>query len=195
MLHHPPAHVPLVDRFSFFRVLHEVGNAGKYQRQFRIVNVLLTLEVDLEVFPFDGMQFFVKPDDAGIAVRGLLLAKKKWPLVCAVDDPITRWFGTGESQQRGEYIGDVNHLIALGSRLDAAGPADQKRRANAAFRRAEIRAVKKTSRPPAGQVILGAVVAAIDNDGIVGPSTLLDLRAPHPHTTLDHPQPITPIPS
>ena len=32
MLHYPPAHVPLVDRFSFFWVLHEVGNAGKTQR-------------------------------------------------------------------------------------------------------------------------------------------------------------------
>src|SRR6201981_2386052 len=41
MLHHPPAHVALVDRVSFFRVLHEVGNASKTQRQFRIVKGVL----------------------------------------------------------------------------------------------------------------------------------------------------------
>src|SRR5215467_8023373 len=68
MLHHPPTHVPLVDGLSFFRVLHKMRNAGKAQRQFRVVKVLLPLEVDLEVFPFDGVQFFVEPDYASVSV-------------------------------------------------------------------------------------------------------------------------------
>src|SRR5713101_3615544 len=71
VLHHPPAHVPLIDGFSFFRVLHEMRNAGKAQRQFRVVKVLLALEVDLEVFPFNGVQFFIEPDYAVVPVRGL----------------------------------------------------------------------------------------------------------------------------
>jgi len=68
MLHYPPSHVPLVNRLSFFRVLHKMRNTGEAQRQFRIVKVLLALEVDLEVFPFDGVQFFVEPDDASVSV-------------------------------------------------------------------------------------------------------------------------------
>src|SRR6266852_6330087 len=159
VLHHPPAHVPLVDGLSFFRVLHEVRNAGKAQRQLRVVKVLLAFEVDLEVFPFDGMQLVLEPDHAGFSVGLFLLAQKEWALVYAVDQPISRRLAPDESQQSGEHIGYVNHLIALGSWLDSAGPADQERRANASFRRAEIRAVKKTTRSPPSQVILGAVIA------------------------------------
>jgi hypothetical protein len=55
VLHHPPAYVTLIDRFSFLRVLHEVRDACKAQRQFRVMKVLLTLEVDLEILPFDGV--------------------------------------------------------------------------------------------------------------------------------------------
>src|SRR4051812_15790141 len=49
MLHHPPADVALVDRFPFLRIFLQVGNAGEAERQFRIVEMLLPLEVDLEV--------------------------------------------------------------------------------------------------------------------------------------------------
>src|SRR5260370_16888174 len=62
MLHHPPAHVALVHGFAFFRVLLEVRNAGKTERQFRVVEVLLALEVDLEVLPFDLLQPSFHPD-------------------------------------------------------------------------------------------------------------------------------------
>src|SRR5262249_45423109 len=64
VLHHPPAHVALVHGLAFFRVLHEMGDAGKAKGQFRVVEVLLTLEVDLEVLPFDGVQLLVEPDHA-----------------------------------------------------------------------------------------------------------------------------------
>src|SRR6266481_8221400 len=87
MLHHPPAHVSLVDGFAFFRVLLEVRNAGKTQRQFRVVKVLLALEVDLEVLPFDRVKFFIEPDHAVIAVRVFLFAEQERALVDAVDDP------------------------------------------------------------------------------------------------------------
>src|SRR5262245_56887477 len=193
VLHHPPTHVPLVDGLAFFRVLHKMRNAGKAQRQFRVVKVLLALEVDLEVLPFDGVQFFIEPDYAGVSVRGLLLAKKEWTLVDAVDDPIARRLASSEPQQSGEHIRDVNHLIALGSGLDSARPADQERRANASFRRTKIRAIKKTSRPPASQVVLGAVVAAVNNDGIVGNPKLVELIEQHAEVMVEHQQAITPI--
>src|SRR3981081_4350094 len=45
VLHHPPAHVSLVHGLPFFRVLLQVSDAGKAQRQLRIVKVLLALEV------------------------------------------------------------------------------------------------------------------------------------------------------
>src|SRR6266851_8971502 len=77
VLHHPPAHVPLANGFSFFRVLHEVRNAGKAQRQLRVVKVLLALEIDLEVFPFDGMQLVLEPDHAGFAIGGFPCAQKE----------------------------------------------------------------------------------------------------------------------
>src|SRR5262249_20466391 len=91
MLHHPPAHVALVDRLSFFRILHKVRNAGEAQWEFRIVEVLLAFEVDLEVFPFHGVQLFVQPYHAGVPIRALLLAEKEWTLVDTVDDPVVRW--------------------------------------------------------------------------------------------------------
>src|SRR5215510_3177189 len=193
MLHHPPAPVPLVDGLSFFRVLHEVRNAGKTQRQFRVVKVLLALEVDLEVFPFDRVQFFVQPDHAGISVRGLLLAEKERTLVDAVDDPITRRLASSESQQSGEHISYVNHLIALGSWLDSARPADQERRANASFRRTKVRAIEETARSPPGQVILGSVIAAVNNDGIVGNPEVVELIEQHAEVMVEHQQAITPI--
>src|SRR5581483_2479445 len=64
VLHDPPAHVALVDRLALLRVLLEVGDAGKSKRQFRIVEVLLPLEVDLEVLPLHRMQLVLEPDDA-----------------------------------------------------------------------------------------------------------------------------------
>src|SRR5260370_10422391 len=69
MLHHPPAHVSLVDGFAFFLVLLDARNAGKAQRQVRVVKVLLALEVELDVLPFDPGQFLVAPDHARVAVR------------------------------------------------------------------------------------------------------------------------------
>src|SRR3974390_2126364 len=130
--------------------------------------MLLALEVDLEILPFDCMQLLIEPDHAGIAVGGLLPAQKERALIRTVDDPVIRRRASDKSQQRGEHVGDVHHLVALYPRLDAAGPADQQRGANAAFRRAEIRAVKETARSPAGQMILGALDAAIDDDGLLG---------------------------
>ena len=59
VLHYPPAHITLVDRLSFLRVFLQMGNAREPKRQFRIVEMLLALEVDLEVFPFDGVQFIL----------------------------------------------------------------------------------------------------------------------------------------
>src|SRR5262245_60043999 len=88
MLHHPPAHITLVDGLAFFRVLHEVRDAGKAEPQLRIVEVLLALEVDLEVLPLDGVQFFVEPYHAILPVRVLLLAEEEWALILAVDDPV-----------------------------------------------------------------------------------------------------------
>src|SRR5207245_2961125 len=80
-----------------------------------------------------------------------------------------------------------------GSRLDSARPADQERRANAAFRRAEVRPIEKTSRSPPSQVILGSVIAAINNDGIVGNSKLINLIEQHAEVMVEHQQAITPI--
>src|ERR1700730_8146428 len=99
VLHHPPAHIALVHGFAFFRVLLEVRNAGKAERQFRVVEVLLALEVDLEVLPFDRVQLFVEPDHAGIPVRGLLLAEKEWSLIDPVDDAVARRLAADKSQQ------------------------------------------------------------------------------------------------
>src|SRR5262249_2676958 len=45
VLHHPPAHIALADGLSFLRVLHQVRDPGKAERQFRVVKVLLALEV------------------------------------------------------------------------------------------------------------------------------------------------------
>src|SRR5712671_4620145 len=56
VLHHPPAHISLVHGLALFRVFLQVSNAGKAQRQFRVMEMLLALEVDLEVLPFDGVQ-------------------------------------------------------------------------------------------------------------------------------------------
>src|SRR4029450_5578694 len=144
VLHHPPAHVALVHGFAFFWIFHEVSDASKAQWQFRGGEVLLAFEVDLEILPFDGVQFFVEPDHAGVPVRGLVFAEKTRTLVHAVDDPVARWLASGKSQQRGEHIGYVNHLIAFGSRLDSAMPAHQERRGDAAFRGTEIRRTAKT---------------------------------------------------
>jgi hypothetical protein len=49
VLHHPPAHVLLVDGLALFRVVLEVRDAREAQRQLRVMEVLLALEVDLEV--------------------------------------------------------------------------------------------------------------------------------------------------
>src|SRR5215218_4123831 len=49
VLHHPPAHIALVDGVTLLRVFLQMRDAGKAERQFRIVEVLLPLEVDLEV--------------------------------------------------------------------------------------------------------------------------------------------------
>src|SRR5262245_4476008 len=98
MLHHPPAHVTLVDGLAFLRVLHEVRDAGKAEPQLRIVEVLLALEVDLEVLPLDSMQLFVEPHHAILSVRVLLLAEKEWALILAVDDPVARRIASGKSQ-------------------------------------------------------------------------------------------------
>jgi hypothetical protein len=114
-------------------------------------------------------------------------------LVDAIDDPITRWLAPSESQQSGEHIRYVNHLIALGSRLDSARPADQERRANATFRRTKIRTIEKTARSPANQVILGPVIAAVNNDGIAGNSKLVELVEQDAEVMVEHQQAITPI--
>src|SRR4051812_10256639 len=68
MLHHPPAHVALVDRVPLLRVFLQMRDAGKAERQFRIMEMLLPLEVDLEVLPLHGVQFVLQPDDAGLTV-------------------------------------------------------------------------------------------------------------------------------
>src|SRR5258708_14779848 len=95
MLHHPPAHVSLVDGFAFFRVLLEVRNAGKTQRQFRVVTVLLSLEVHLEYLPFDRVQFLVEPDHARVALRGFLLAEKEGTLMDPFVDAVPRRLEAG----------------------------------------------------------------------------------------------------
>ena len=77
VLHHPPANVPLVDRLSFFWVLLQVCNAGKAERQLRVVEMLLPFEVDFEIFPLNGMQFVFQPDNAGFAIRRFLLAQEE----------------------------------------------------------------------------------------------------------------------
>src|ERR1700712_5766282 len=77
MLHHPPAHIALVDGLTLLRVLLQMRDAGEAERQFRIVEMLLPLEVDLEVLPLHRMQFVLEPDDAGLAVRGRLLAEEE----------------------------------------------------------------------------------------------------------------------
>src|ERR1700676_3663379 len=76
VLHHPPADVALVDGLALLRVFLQMRDAGEAERQFRIVEMLLPLEVDLEVLPFDRMQLVLEPDDAGFAVRGRLLAER-----------------------------------------------------------------------------------------------------------------------
>src|SRR4051794_26090974 len=43
VLHHPPADVSLVDGFTLLRVLLQMRDTGKAERQFRIVEVLLPL--------------------------------------------------------------------------------------------------------------------------------------------------------
>src|SRR6516165_9694696 len=193
VLHHPPAHVALVHGLAFFRVLHEMGDAGKAERQFRVVEVLLALEVDLEVLPFDCVQLFVEPDHARVAVRSLLLAEKERTLVDAVDDAVARRLAAGEPQQRGEHVRYVNHLVALGPRLDAARPTHQQRRANAALRRTEIRAIEKAAGSPPHQVIFGAVIAAVNNDSVVGNPQLVELVEQHTEVVVEHQQAIAPL--
>src|SRR6266568_3569242 len=48
VLHHPPANIPLVDRLTLLRVFLQMRDTGKAERQFRIMKMLLPLEVDLE---------------------------------------------------------------------------------------------------------------------------------------------------
>src|ERR1700752_3135922 len=43
MLHHPPAHIALVDGLTLLRVLLQMGDAGETERQLRIVEMLLAL--------------------------------------------------------------------------------------------------------------------------------------------------------
>src|SRR5262249_19175017 len=128
----------------------------------------------------------VQPYHAGVPIRVLLLAEKERALVDAVDDPITRWLASGESQQRGEHVRDVHHFIAFDSRLDSAGPTDQERRADAAFRRAEIRSVEKAACSSSDQVILGSVVAAVNNYGIVGNPEFVELVEQHAEVVVEH---------
>src|SRR6516164_5231293 len=123
------------------------------------MEVLLALEVDLEILPFDCVQFLVEPDDTGVPVRAFLPAQKERSLVGAVDDAIVWGVAAHESQESGEHVGNMHHLVALDPGLDPAGPADQKRGADASFGRAEIRAIKETSSSASGQVILGAVIS------------------------------------
>src|SRR5206468_4661919 len=88
MLHHPPANVALVDGITLLRVFLQMRDAGKSQRQFRIVEMLLPLEVDLEVLPLHGVQFVLQPDDAGLAIGGFLLAEEERALVDTVYQPV-----------------------------------------------------------------------------------------------------------
>src|SRR5260370_3349194 len=44
MLHHPPAHVSLVHGFALFRVLLELRNPCRTDRQFRVVEFCLALD-------------------------------------------------------------------------------------------------------------------------------------------------------
>src|SRR5712671_331423 len=193
MLHHPPAHIALVHGFAFLRILLEVRNAGETQRQFRVVKVLLALEVDLEVLPFDRVKFFIEPDHAVIAVRVFLFAEREGALVDAVDDPILRGLAPGEAQKRGEHIGDMKHLVAFGPRLDLARPANEEWRANAAFCRTEIRAVEESAGSASDQVVLGAVVAAHDDNCIVGNSKFIELVEQHTEVVVEHQEAIAPF--
>ena len=54
-------------------------------------------------------------------------------LVLAVDQPVLRRLTADELQERGEHVGDMHHLVALDACRDAVRPADQQRRADAAF--------------------------------------------------------------
>ena len=76
VLHHPPAYISLIDRLALLRVFLQVRDAGEAERQFRVVEMLLPLEVDLEILPFDRMQLVLQPDDTGFAIRGFLLPRK-----------------------------------------------------------------------------------------------------------------------
>ncbi len=87
----------------------------------------------------------------------------------------------------------MNHLVALGPRLDAARPTHQQRRANAAFRGTEIRAIEKAAGSAPHQVILGTIVAAVDNDGVVGDPELVELVEQHAEIVIEHQQAIAPL--
>src|SRR5262249_58754359 len=113
--------------------------------------------------------------------------------VGAGGDAVTWRVESSESEQSGEHMCYVNHLIALGSWLDSARPADQERRANASFRRTKVRAIEETARSPPGQVILGSVIAAVNNDGIVGNPKLVELIEQHAEVMVEHQQAIAPI--
>ena len=72
-------------------------------------------------------------------------------------------------------------------------PADQERRADAAFGRAEIGAVEEAAGAAAGEVILGAVVAAQDHDGVVADAELVGLVDQHAEVVVEHQQAVAPF--
>src|SRR5579859_4377115 len=160
VLHDPPAHVTLVDRLALLRILLQVGDARKAERQLGIMEVLLALEVDLEVLPLHSMQFVLEPDHAGLAAGLLMLAKEEPGLILAVDQPVLRRLATDELEQRGEHVGDMHHLVAFDPCRDVSRPSDQERRADAAFGRGEVGAVEEAAGAAAGEMIFGAIVAA-----------------------------------
>ena len=119
--------------------------------------------------------------------------RKNGALVDAVDQAVGRRLAAGEAQQRREHVGDMDHFVALGARLDVVRPADQARRADAAFGRTEVRAVEEAAGAAAGEMILGAVVAAHHHDGVVGDAELVELVEQHAEVVVEHQQAVAPV--
>src|SRR5581483_7382208 len=77
--------------------------------------------------------------------------------------------------------------------LDLAGPADEERRADAAFGGGEVRTVEEAAGAATREMILGAVIAAEDDDGVLADAELIDLVEQHAEIVIEHQQAVAPF--
>ena len=73
------------------------------------------------------------------------------------------------------------------------GQRIRQRRADAAFGRREIRTVEEAAGAAAGEMILGAVVAAHHHDGVVGNAEFVELVEQHAEVMVEHQEAVAPV--